>query len=213
LDIYQTEDEQVEALKKWWRENGKSALFGVALGLLAIFGWRGWKDYKFERAVAASQLYQEMAIAARDNKTEIESRKAKEIANTYKSTAYAVFAKLDLAKLAVADGKLDSAAADLQWALDNSSEDSLHHIITLRLARVFISLNQLDKAKAMLDVKTPRGEFEVGYQELEGDILRRQGKISAARDAYQNALNTAHDSGQDTTILDMKLDDLGRAKI
>ena len=36
MDIYQTEDEQVEALKKWWEENGKSVIFGLCIGVVAI---------------------------------------------------------------------------------------------------------------------------------------------------------------------------------
>jgi predicted negative regulator of RcsB-dependent stress response len=40
VDVYTTEDQQVEALKRWWKENAKSILLGVALGLAAVFGWR-----------------------------------------------------------------------------------------------------------------------------------------------------------------------------
>lgn len=210
MDIYQTEDEQVEAMKKWWEENGKSAIFGVILGLMAIFGWRAWKDLKIEQAANASQLYQEMIVGARENKPDTVSKKANEIATTYKSTAYAVFAKLELAKLAVTDGDLDSAANYLQWALDNTSHDSLRHLISLRLARVFIAQNKLGEAKSQLGKNKDNGEFSVSYQELEADILRLEGNIVAAHDAYEKALNTAQGSGQDTTILDMKLDDLGR---
>ena len=210
MDTYQTEDEQVEAIKLWWQENGKSAIFGVILGLMAIFGWRAWKDFQIEQALNASQLYQEMIVAVRENKTDTASKKANDIVATYKSTAYAVFAKLELAKLAVADGDLDSAADNLQWALDNTAQDSLRRVIHLRLARVLIAQNKLDKAKSQLSADKDHGEFSVSYQELEADILRIEGNIEAARDAYEKALNTAQSSAQDTAILDMKLDDLGR---
>ncbi len=212
MDIYQTEDEQVEALKKWWQENGKSALFGVVLGLMAIFGWREWKEYHVEQAAAASQVYQQMVIAWREDKPEAVSKNANEIASRYQSTAYAVFAKLALAKLAVNDGDLKSAASHLQWALDNTSRDSLRHVISLRLARVLTGLNRLAEAKALITGKADRGEFRLSYQELEGDILRLEGDIAAAREAYETALNEAQISGQDTVILEMKLDDLGRVE-
>jgi predicted negative regulator of RcsB-dependent stress response len=212
LDIYQTEDEQVEALKKWWQENGKSAIFGVALGLMAIFGWREWKDYEVEQAAAASQLYQEMVVASQQNKAATVDEKASEIVAAYSSTSYAVFAKLGLAKLAVADGDLEGAASNLQWALDNTSQNSLRHVITLRLVSVLIAQKKAGEAKILLDNKTASGEFGASYQELEGDVLKLEGNIDAARDAYQKALNTAQSSGQDTVILDMKLDDLGRAE-
>jgi predicted negative regulator of RcsB-dependent stress response len=37
-----TEEEQVEALKGWWTENGKSLLFMVAIALSAVFAWKTW---------------------------------------------------------------------------------------------------------------------------------------------------------------------------
>lgn len=211
LDIYQTENEQVEAIKLWWKENGKSVIFGVILGLMAIFGWRAWQDFQIEQAANASRLYQEMIIAARENKPDSVRKKANEIATTYKSTIYAVFAKLELAKLAVAEGDLNSAADYLQWALDNIAQDSLGHVIRLRLARVFIAQNKLSEAKSQLGTGADSGEFSVSYQELEADILRLEGNSDAARAAYEKALNTARNAGQDTAILDMKLDDLGRS--
>jgi len=210
LDIYRTEDEQVESLKKWWAENGKSAVFGVVLGLSAIFGWREWQDYTMERAVGASQLYQQMVIAARDNDTATLRDKAQEITTLFKRTAYAVFARMTLAKLAVEDGDLEGAESHLRWALANAPGDSLHHVIRLRLARVLMAEDKLDGAQDLLVAATSRGEFAHRYRELEGDLLRRKNQVEEARKAYREALRLAEASGQDTTLLDMKLDDLGR---
>ena len=39
-----TEEEQVEALKSWWKENGKSLIMGVVIAVAAVFGWRGWNQ-------------------------------------------------------------------------------------------------------------------------------------------------------------------------
>jgi predicted negative regulator of RcsB-dependent stress response len=213
LDIYQTEDEQVEALKKWWKENGKSAIFGVVLGILAIFGWREWKDYQFERAAAASQLYQQMIISSRENNSDLLAKKAKEITLDYEGTAYAVFARLALAKIAVTKADLPEAVSHLQWALDNNSQNNLAHVITLRLARVLIAQEKLSEAKTLLGGKVERGEFVVDYLELEADILRLEGNTDAARDTYQKALDIARVSSQDATLIELKLDDLGRREI
>ncbi len=209
MDTYQTEDEQVEALKKWWEENGKSAIFGVVLGFMAIFGWREWKDYEVEQAAAASQLYQEMIIASRDEKAETVREKAVDIVSSYKSTGYAIFAKLCLAKVAVAEGKLEEAEEYLQWVLDNASQDSILHVVRLRLSDVLIAQNKLAEAKALLAKASKRGEFVASYLELEGDVLRLEGNTVAALDSYQKALTKAQESGQDVAILNMKLDDLG----
>ena len=210
MDIYQTEEEQVEALKKWWAQNGKSAIFGVVLGLAAIFGWREWQDYETSQAASASLLYQDLVIAARENDIGDMEKNAKKITAQYGSTAYAMFARLSLARIAVEKGELDEAATELQLALDEVSEDSLQHIIRLRLARVLVAADKPAEAGKVLAQQQQRGKFEVGYLELEADLLRQDNKLDGARDAYQKALTLAQGSGQDTTILDMKLDDLGR---
>ncbi len=212
MEIYQTEEEQVEALKKWWKENGNSVIFGVVLGLGAIFGWREWQDYNIEQSASASMLYQQMVAASRENNAKTVRDKAMEITTIYENTAYAVFARLALAKIEVTNGELDAAAGDLQWALDNTSQESLRHVIYLRLARVLIAQGKLVEASTVLGTNSDKGEFSVSYQELEADILRLENKVDAARDAYQQALNMAHASGQETTIIEMKLDDLGRNK-
>jgi predicted negative regulator of RcsB-dependent stress response len=212
LDIYQTEDEQVEALKKWWKENGNSAIFGVVLGLMAIFGWREWNDYKAEQAAAASQLYQEMTIAVRDNQTDVASESAEKIVSSYDSTGYAVFAKLGLAKIAVTSGELDQALSNLQWALDNTDQETLRHIITLRIVEILITQSKLSEAESLLAKNRNRGDFNSSYVELEGDIQRLQGNTNAAAESYQRAFDLAQESGLDTTLLDMKIDDLGRSQ-
>ena len=45
MDVYKTEEEQVEAIKKWWQENGKSIIAGVVIGITAIFGWRAYDSH------------------------------------------------------------------------------------------------------------------------------------------------------------------------
>ncbi len=210
MDIYQTEEEQVEALKKWWDENGKSAIFGVVLGLGAIFGWREWQDYEITQAASASQVYEEMVIAARSNDAETVEKKANEITAEYDSTAYGMFARLSLAKVAADKGELEVAATELRNALAETSQESIKHVIRLRLARVLASAGDTAGARKVLSQVSARGEFEVSYLELEGDLARQDSDLDSARDTYQQAVTLAQVSGQDTTVLDMKLDDLGR---
>ena len=209
MDIYQTEDEQVEALKKWWKENGNSAIFGVVLGLGAIFGWREWQDYQLEQAASASTLYQQMIAAARDENGSEISKFADDIRVNYGNTAYAVFARLAQAKQAVENNELDAALENLRWALDNTDEQGLRHIITLRMARVLMAQSKTEEARKLVS-SGDHGEFSVAYLELQADLLRKEAKIKDAREAYMEAIKVAKAENQDTAILDMKLDDLGR---
>ena len=54
---YETEEQQVEALKQWWADNGRAVLMGIGLGLVAIFGWRGWQGHQTSVAETASSAY------------------------------------------------------------------------------------------------------------------------------------------------------------
>ena len=39
---YETEEQQVEALKDWWAENGRAVIAGVVLGVVVIGGLGLW---------------------------------------------------------------------------------------------------------------------------------------------------------------------------
>ena len=70
MDVYKTEEEQVEAIKKWWSENGKSIIAGIIIGIAAIFGWRGYENHAAMQAKSASTLYEQLLVASRKNDAE-----------------------------------------------------------------------------------------------------------------------------------------------
>ena len=54
-----TEEEQVEQLKKWWKENGLSIVGGVVVGLALVFGWRSWQHHQLERSAHSTIILTE----------------------------------------------------------------------------------------------------------------------------------------------------------
>ncbi len=209
MDGYRTEEEQAEAIKKWWRENGKSIAAGIVIGITAIFGFRAYDTQTAQQAEAASMLYEQMLIASRANDTENMSIYAKRIIDGYESSSYATFATLMLAKIAAESGDLEQAEAHLRWVMKNNSQIEFNHVARLRLARVLISGNKLEMAADTLQVSKP-GEFFARYEELRGDIFVKQDKIEEARQAYQKALANTAAAKAGQSILQMKLDNLGR---
>jgi predicted negative regulator of RcsB-dependent stress response len=210
VDVYKTEEEQVEAIKKWWSENGKSIITGVVLGITAIFGWRAYDSHTALQAEAASTLYEQMIVAARQNDNENISVYANRIIDGYKSSTYSVFAAMMLAKVAAEAGELDQAEAHLRWVLDNNSQAELEHIARLRLTRIFIAADKLELAAETLNVSKP-GEFVARYEELRGDIYAKQGKSEEAQLAYEKSLANTQASEEARSVLQMKLDNLGRS--
>ena len=45
MEGLEDEREQVEALKKWWRDNGRSVIIGLVIGFGTLIGSRLWVNY------------------------------------------------------------------------------------------------------------------------------------------------------------------------
>ena len=67
---YETEEQQVEALKNWWKENGTAVITGAALGIAALSGWRGWEWYQEKQAKEASDMFANVQEAVIKNDAE-----------------------------------------------------------------------------------------------------------------------------------------------
>ena len=207
MDVYSTEEEQVEAIKKWWNENGKSIIAGIIIGITAIFGWRGYENHTAMQAKAASMLYEQLLVASRKNDADNMRRFANSIIADYGSSTYAVFSKLMLAKIESEQSNFENAEVYLRSILDNNLRDEFKHIVRLRLVRVLIANNKLESAEKILE-NIDANQFISHYEELRGDIFAKQGKIKKAEQAYHSALNDEINTGEARVILQMKLDDL-----
>ena len=57
------EQEQLESLKHWWRDNGNVVTWIAIVVLLAVAGWFGWKNWQRKQAGEASVLYEQVQKA------------------------------------------------------------------------------------------------------------------------------------------------------
>jgi len=203
-----TEEEQIEAIKQWWKENGSAVILGVIIGVGSLVGWRGWNSYQDSQARAASSLYQEMQTAQQNDDSETIKQTGQQILNEYGGTPYAAFAAMALARQAVNADDLATAEKHLRLALNTLSEPSLQHVARLRLLQVLTAADKHDEALAMID-STKHGEFTAQYEEIRGDILLAQNQPDAARQAYQLAMSNSRPQAPDRDLLEMKLENLG----
>ncbi len=208
MDFNSSDDEQVEALKKWWAENGRSLVVGLVLGISGIFGWQYWQGYTAQRAEVASLEYELMIVALKENKArEVESR-AEQLVLNFSSTPYAALAGLAVARSKVDAGDMVGAQPHLQWVIDNASDAAVKALAAYRLARVTLSAGDAAGAKVMIPEDKPVG-FAAHYAELEGDIAFSLGNTDSARKAYAVALELMDTTAARRSLVQMKKDDLG----
>ncbi len=198
METYRTEEEQVEALKKWWDENGRSTIAAVVLALAAGFGWQGWQEHQRGQAEAASLLYEEMMQAvgqsAEGSQADTLKTTGERLKNDYPSSTYAQFAALHLARIAVVDGRLEDAEAELRWVLTKNPAAEVALLAELRLARVKAARGETQAALDILTAAEP-GSFAAAYAEAEGDLYLDLGDTDKAIAAYERALGLAAASG------------------
>jgi predicted negative regulator of RcsB-dependent stress response len=201
------EQEQLAALKAWWKEHGGAIVLGATLVLAAIGAWNGWTWYQRSQAAQAAVLYDTLQKAARANDLKTIRETAGAILENFPRSAYAPLAALVSAKAQFQAGDLKTARAQLQWAIEHARSDEIRSIATLRLASVLLDDNEPDAALKILEAK-PHPGFEALYASQRGDIFAAQKKRSEARAAYKAALEKA-EAGPLRDALRLKLEALG----
>lgn len=207
MEVYQTEEQQVEAIKTYWQENGNMIIAGIALGFAGFIGFNLYKDNKLENELAVSDSYQVLIENSVKNKAAF-SENAEKFINENAETSYASLTALALAKEAAANKDWQAAQAQLTAALKSAPSDGIKGIASLRLARVQIQLGEYEQALATLAKPLPTS-FTAAIEEIKGDTYLLQDKKELARSAYQAAI--AADGLTSSPSLQMKLDDLATA--
>ena len=207
-----TEEEQVQAIKDWWKRNGSSLLIGVGAALAIVFGWQAWQNHEAQQRTEAANQFASLLNAFGDQTDETSGDTVAFVAKTlredYTDSAYAVYGNLILARQQLMDGDPDAAIESLNWALEKTGEQqALELVVRSRLARAQFDAGQYDEALATIDGAAEADSFAAIFSELRGDILLAQGDRDAARDAYLAAREQSQQGR--SGILELKLSDLG----
>ena len=203
----ETDEEQVEKLKAWWKENGRSVIAGVVIGVGGLFGYRGWVDYQTQVAEEASAHFEQMVQALEAGDKEKIVGAADTLIEEYSSSQYAVMARLGLARFHVENGDYDKAGEQLQQVVGTVDNQPLGYVARKRLAAVQLQMSQADQALNTLSTDFP-AEFSASVEELKGDIYAQQGKPAEAAEAYRKA-QRGTPGPANSDFLQQNLDDLG----
>ena len=203
----ETEEEQVERLKAWLKENGLSIVFGIVIGVGGIGGYNYWVHVQETTAARASSHFTQLIDALADDNIADLQEQAEILIAEHTSSDYALMAHLALARNHVANAEFKQAEEALQQVVGSAAQRPLAYIARTRLASVQLQTEQYEQALATLSVEFP-DEFAALVDELRGDVLALQGKNSEAIAAYRKA-QLGEPKPANGEFLRQKLDDLG----
>ncbi|HEY6280333.1 MAG TPA: tetratricopeptide repeat protein [Burkholderiales bacterium] len=202
------EQEQIDELKAWWKENGRLVILTVTAIIVAVTGVQAWRYYQQSQAQQAAVLYGALQQLVPEN----DAKKIRETAATliekYSSTAYAPRAALIAAKVNYQSGDVQSAKVQLQWVIEHAAEDELQDIARLRLGGMLLDEKNYAEALRLLEAKHSPA-YDVFNLDLKGDVLVAQGKPAEARSAYQAAVDKSDKKSTYRDLIQIKLDALG----
>ena len=117
-----TEEEQVEALKRWWQENGKSLILTIAVSVGGVLSWNAYQDHQTNESELASVYFQQLmtsAPAGQLGETEIAEIRYNSdlLKKEFSASTYAQFAALMIARVEVQEGNLAAATTELEWVI------------------------------------------------------------------------------------------------
>ncbi|MEX4157161.1 YfgM family protein [Haemophilus influenzae] len=198
------EEQEINQLKEWWKENGKTIIVAFILGVGGMFGWRYWQAHQAEQIAQASAQYDALINSVQQDE---QAKKAniEQFVQANSKTAYAVFALLDEAKKATEKQDFSAAEANLNQALTQSQDEVLTSIVALRLSAVQFQLGQLDNALSTLN-QVKGKSFNARKAILTGDIQIAKGDKVAAKNSFEQAQQSG--SQLEQQMAKMKLNNL-----
>lgn len=212
MAVYDLEEqEKIEVLKAWWKENGRLVIAAAIAFFLSLAAVQGWKAYQRSQAAGAAALYADLLNAEKSNDAKRVRELATEISQKHSAAGYAVLAQLTAAKKAYEAGDKDAAATALEWVIANAKEPAARDTARLRLAGVYLDQQDFDRALKLLEAE-PDAAFAALYADRRGDVLFGQGKTEEARAAYQQALAQSDAQSGYRSLIQLKLDALGGAR-
>ena len=200
IEISDSEEEQVDKLKKWWDSNGKQIIAGAVLGLAGIFGWNYYLDYQDSQALNARALYLSYAsdsanVGAYDK-----------LIKDHPSSSYADQATLLMAKY-LFEAENYSLALDALKPLMSRENSVIASTAALRSASLYLELGQHQEALAVLNMDNAY-EFSGLFYNLAGDVYLDLGNNEEARNSYALAIENITDNSSLSQLIQIKLDDL-----
>jgi predicted negative regulator of RcsB-dependent stress response len=203
MERYETEEQQVESIKGFWKENGTAIIVGVGIGLAGLFGWQQYNDMVIEDKETQSITFQSVLEGIDSEEGML---KAEAFTKENSDSGYALLTSLVAAQKAVENKDFEAAKLHLNMAVSNSPNVAIADLAKIRLARVESQLGDTAGALATLD-SVQSISYSDQIQEVKGDIYVVTKEFDKAKEAYDAVLAEQPQN----RIVEMKLSNLNYA--
>ena len=200
IQVDNTEEEQVEQIKKWWNSNGKQIIAGAVIGLAGIWGWNTYSDYQDKQSLNARGLY--LSYASDSNNLGAYDK----LTTDFSSSSYSDQAILLMAKYLFDAGSYTQALGVIEPLINNPSS-VISNTAALRAASIHLQLGQHDQALLILEEQSGDGFSGLIYN-LMGDIYLDLGNRAVAQKYYSLSIDNVTENSNLTQLIQIKLDDL-----
>ena len=200
IQIDNTEEEQVEQIKKWWNSNGKQIIAGAVIGLAGIWGWNTYSDYQDKQSLNARSLY--LSYASDSNNLGAYDK----LTTDFSSSSYSDQAILLMAKYLFDAGSYTEALGVIEPLINNPSS-VIANTAALRVASIYLQLGKHDQALSILEGYSEDGFSGLIYN-LIGDIYLDLGNRAEAQKHYSLAIDNVTANSNLSQLIQIKLDDL-----
>ena len=200
IQVDNTEEEQVQQIKKWWNSNGKQIIAGAVIGLAGILGWNTYSDYQDKQSLNARNLY--LSYASDSNNLGAYDK----LTTDFSSSSYSDQAILLMAKYLFDAGSYTQALGVIE-PLINNRNSVIATTAALRAASIYLQLGQHEQALSILREQSDDVFLGLIYN-LMGDIYLDLGNHVEAQNHYSLAIANVTENSNLTQLIQIKLDDL-----
>jgi len=206
MDDYLDEKEQIEEIKSWLKENWLALVAGVIVGFGGLFSWNWYQDSVYEsnsQALAIfDQAQQELTLGNFDSALAM----LQNLRSDYNSSPYTDFLGLLYSTYLLSNGNTADAAVEIEYVLNNTTDEYLRLIATWRLARVNVEMTNYDRALEL--VQNKNHTLSANFTELEGDVYFFRGEFDLASNTYMSILSDPNINSIDLNTLMLKINNL-----
>lgn len=207
MSVLANEQDQLDAIKLWWKNYGKMSVLVFFLGIALSYGWKMWQHSQANFNQHASLIYDQMLSSFNQHNQDAFIAQANSLSKDFSKTPYANMANFMLAHQAVEQGNLDKASQELKTIMDTSKDAKIRQIARVRAARILLSKHQLKEALVLLDT-VDSATFLPEINEVKGDIFVAMGDAEKARASYKAALSGTPKEETNRYLLEMKFEQL-----